>query len=77
MRADVFSKIIYGYFKSLKIAQNSGVAYLAQKVLFKIMGCFTVTEVVFSKLIFGYFKSPKTARNSGIVSFLNFEVFKY
>ena len=73
----VFSKIIFGYFKSPKIARNYGVVYFAQKVIFKIMGYLSEIGVVFSKLNFGYFKSPKMARNLGIVSFLNFKVFMY
>ena len=73
----VFSKIIFGYFKSPKITRSSRVVYFAQKVFLKAKGCLSVIGVVFSKLIFGYFKSSKMSRNSGIVSFLNFKVFLY
>ena len=52
-------KSIQTFWKSPKIARYSGVVYYAQKVVFKIKGCFSVTGVVFSKMIFGYFKSPK------------------
>ena len=55
----VFSKIIFRYFKSPKIARNSGVVYFVQKVFFKIKGCLLVIGVVFSKLIFGYLESPE------------------
>ena len=56
----------FEYFKSPKIARNSGVVYVVQKVFFKTKGCLSVIGVVFSKMICGYFKSPKITRNSGV-----------
>ena len=41
----VFAKLIFGHFKSPKIAQNSGVVRFIQKLFFKNMGFLSVIEV--------------------------------